>query len=95
MLAGWARLKYSHLFHAAVSSSSPLQAQLDFPQYNDLMRDALASDADGVGGSEECALAVETGDCGQAMGDGRDQRLAGGGLNPLRTTPIILSINYF
>lgn len=61
MLAGWARLKYPHLFHAAVSSSSPLQAQLDFPQYNEVMRDSLASSADGVGGSEECAAAVETG----------------------------------
>ena len=34
MLAGWARLKYPHLFYAAVSSSSPLRAKLDFPQYN-------------------------------------------------------------
>ena len=32
MLAGWARLKYPHLFHAAVSSSSPMMAQLDFPE---------------------------------------------------------------
>ncbi|CAM9474670.1 unnamed protein product, partial [Discosporangium mesarthrocarpum] len=30
MLAGWARLKFPHLFHAAVSSSSPLLAQTDF-----------------------------------------------------------------
>ncbi|CAN0185478.1 unnamed protein product, partial [Laminaria digitata] len=61
MLAGWARLKYPHLFHAAVSSSSPLRAQLDFPQYAEVMRDSLASGVDGVGGSEECAVAVESG----------------------------------
>lgn len=63
MLAGWARLKYPHLFHAAVSSSSPLQAQLDFPEYAEVMRDSLATEEDGVGGSEECASAVETGRC--------------------------------
>ena len=62
MLAGWARLKYPHLFHAAVSSSSPLQAQLDFPQYAEVVRDALATSGNGVGGSEACAVAVETGE---------------------------------
>ncbi|CAN0577169.1 unnamed protein product, partial [Ectocarpus sp. 12 AP-2014] len=61
MLAGWARLKYPHLFHAAVSSSSPMKAQVDFPQYAEVMRDSLASVVDGVGGSEECASAVEAG----------------------------------
>lgn len=85
MLAGWARLKYPHLFHAAVSSSSPLQAQLDFPQYNEVMRDSLASSADGVGGSEECAAAVETGACGQAVGDGYGPRRAGRGLTADRS----------
>lgn len=29
-LAAWARLKYPHLIHAAVSSSGPLLAKLDF-----------------------------------------------------------------
>lgn len=62
MLAGWARLKYPHLFHAAVSSSSPLLAQLDFPQYAEVMRDSLADGEDDVGGSEECASAVEKGE---------------------------------
>jgi serine protease 16 len=33
MLAGWARLKYPHLFHAAVASSAPVKAQLDFQGY--------------------------------------------------------------
>lgn len=63
MLAGWARLKYPHLFHAAVSSSSPMLAQLDFPEYAEVMRDALAATDDDVGGSEECATAVEVGEC--------------------------------
>eukprot|EP00904_Undaria_pinnatifida_P007440 jgi/Undpi1/3826/HiC_scaffold_16.g07195.m1 len=69
MLAGWARLKYPHLFHAAVASAAPLQAQLNFPQYHDIWRDALACESDGVGGSEECAVAVETGARGQATID--------------------------
>ncbi|CAN0419518.1 unnamed protein product, partial [Laminaria digitata] len=29
MLAGWAGLRYPHLFHAAVASSAPLREQLD------------------------------------------------------------------
>ncbi|CAM9504375.1 unnamed protein product [Pylaiella littoralis] len=61
MLAGWARLKFPNLFHAAVSSSSPLKAKLNFPQYTELMRDSLASDAEGVGGSEKCAKAIAKG----------------------------------
>ena len=32
MLSAWSRLKYPHLIYAAVSSSSPVQAQLDFPE---------------------------------------------------------------
>ncbi|CAM9336665.1 unnamed protein product, partial [Hapterophycus canaliculatus] len=61
MLAGWARLKFPHLFHAAVSSSSPIKAQLDFPEYAEVMRDSLASGVDGIGGSEKCAAAVAKG----------------------------------
>ena len=33
MLAAWARLKYPHLFHAAVASSAPMTAELDFQGY--------------------------------------------------------------
>lgn len=30
-LAAWARIKYPHLIHAAVSSSAPVHAEADFP----------------------------------------------------------------
>lgn len=59
MMAGFARLKLPHLFHAAVSSSAPWQAVVDMPQYNDVVSDALANPA--VGGSAECASAVADG----------------------------------
>jgi len=36
MLAAWARSKFGHLFHAAVSSSSPVEAILDMQGYNDV-----------------------------------------------------------
>lgn len=77
MLAGWARLKCPHLFHAAVSSSAPLRAQLDFTHYTETIRDSLASESDGVGGSEECAVAVETGARGHATRDVHGPRRAG------------------
>lgn len=32
MLAAWGRSKFPHLFHAAISSSSPIQASADMPQ---------------------------------------------------------------
>lgn len=52
MLAGWARLKFPHLVYASVSNSSPVQAQLDFPEYYDHVSFALSYEV--VGGSEEC-----------------------------------------
>lgn len=36
-------------------------------QYAEVMRDSLATDEDGVGGSEECAAAVESGVRGQPL----------------------------
>jgi len=52
MLSAWSRLKYPHLIFAAVSNSSPVQAQLDFPEYNDRVAYDLRDVA--VGGSEAC-----------------------------------------
>ena len=32
-LAAWLRLKYPHLIHGSISTSRPLIAQADFPEY--------------------------------------------------------------
>ncbi|CAB9515139.1 Thymus-specific serine protease [Seminavis robusta] len=52
MLAGWARLKYPHLIHAAVSNSAPIQASLDMPSYNDRVGFDLQYER--IGGSQDC-----------------------------------------
>ena len=59
MLAGWVRLKYPHLIHAAVSSSAPVQAQANFQGYNDVVAASMANT--GVGGSTACASAIQKG----------------------------------
>jgi len=59
LMAGYARLKLPHLFHAAVSSSAPWRAVVDMPQYNNVVAAALANEA--VGGSPACAEAVREG----------------------------------
>ncbi|XP_072471635.1 thymus-specific serine protease [Notamacropus eugenii] len=55
-LAAWARLKFPHLIWAAVASSAPVQAQLDFSSYNQVVSRSLADPA--VGGSSKCRRAV-------------------------------------
>jgi len=59
MLAGFARLKYPGAFHAAVSSSAPVRAQVDFRGYLDVVAASLAQPS--VGGSTACAAAVQEG----------------------------------
>lgn len=59
MMAAMARLRYPHLFHAAVSSSSPLQAQVEMPGYNIVVGDSMA--ATDVGGSEACRQVIADG----------------------------------
>ncbi len=56
MLAAWARLRYPHLIHAAVASSAPVGAVLNFRGYNDVVGAALANPL--VGGDAACAGAV-------------------------------------
>lgn len=59
MLAGWARLKYPHLIHAAVSNSAPIQAEVDYPEYNN--RVAFDLQYDRIGGSRECLHVFQEG----------------------------------
>jgi pimeloyl-ACP methyl ester carboxylesterase len=58
MLAGWARLKYPDLIHAAVASSAPIFAQINFRGYNNVVFDSLANGL--VGGSAACAATMAT-----------------------------------
>ncbi|XP_078287160.1 LOW QUALITY PROTEIN: thymus-specific serine protease [Rhinoraja longicauda] len=56
-LSAWFRLKFSpHLVHAAVASSAPVRAQLDFTTYNKVVSQSLSNPV--VGGSPECRAAV-------------------------------------
>ncbi|KAM8953164.1 putative serine protease K12H4.7 [Pelodytes ibericus] len=41
-LAAWYRIKYPHLAYAAVASSAPLNAVVNFPEYLDVVQDSLA-----------------------------------------------------
>lgn len=59
MLAGWFRVKFPHLVHAAVASSAPVHAQVEMPEYND--RVAYAFSAASVGGSPNCTAAIADG----------------------------------
>jgi serine protease 16 len=56
MLAAWSRLTFPHLIHAAVASSAPVGAVLNFQGYNDVVGDALADAA--VGGDAACVAGV-------------------------------------
>jgi serine protease 16 len=40
-LSAWMRLKYPHLIHAAVSSSAPVLAKVDFGEYNNIVAQSL------------------------------------------------------
>eukprot|EP00475_Leptophrys_vorax_P015941 TRINITY_DN22328_c0_g1_i2.p1 TRINITY_DN22328_c0_g1~~TRINITY_DN22328_c0_g1_i2.p1 ORF type:complete len:317 (-),score=63.01 TRINITY_DN22328_c0_g1_i2:51-1001(-) len=59
MLAGWFRLKFPHLVHAAVSSSAPAMMYVDFQGYNDVV--AQSTGAEIIGGSERCVSIVRDG----------------------------------
>lgn len=55
-LSAWLRLRLPHLIHTALSTSSPVQAQLNFRGYNDVVAASLADPQ--VGGSPACTAAV-------------------------------------
>ena len=59
MISAWSRLLFPSVIHAAVSSSSPVQAQLDMGEYNDWTARTLTQET--VGGSKECLARVEEG----------------------------------
>jgi thymus-specific serine protease len=58
MLAAWLRSKHPDLFYAAVSSSAPVQARVNMQGYQDVLARSLTAPI--VGGSAECANAVDT-----------------------------------
>ena len=59
VVAAYARLKFPHAVTAAVSNSAPLQAQLDFPEYNQHVAVDLSNPL--IGGSDECLDVFVTG----------------------------------
>ena len=61
MLAGWSRIKFPHLVHAAVASSAPVQAQVEMRGYNDLVAQAYEVQDNGVGGSAACRRNIALG----------------------------------
>ena len=59
MLAGWFRVTYPNLVHAAVASSAPVIAKLDMQEYNDVTAEAYALPS--VGGSDACRANIADG----------------------------------
>ncbi|ELU12877.1 hypothetical protein CAPTEDRAFT_173918 [Capitella teleta] len=56
-LSAWFRIKYPHLVHAAVASSAPVRALVDFQGYNDVVAASLSATI--VNGSDKCLSQVK------------------------------------
>ena len=56
VLSAWTRLRLPHLVHAAVSTSSPVESQVDFTGYNDVCARSFAYPL--VGGSPACTANI-------------------------------------
>ena len=65
MVAGFSRLKYPDIISAAVASSAPVEATLNYQGYNFVVGEAIANPL--VGGSKECRASVE--EAFAALGD--------------------------
>ena len=59
MLSALLRFSYPHLFFGAVSSSAPLQAQVEMKEYDDIVAESLSNAY--VGGSTECLTIIKEG----------------------------------
>lgn len=59
MMAGLARLRYPHMVHASVSSSSPLEAQVEMAEYYEVVANSMSNEY--VGGSSDCLNAIKDG----------------------------------
>ncbi|XP_043940170.1 thymus-specific serine protease-like [Protopterus annectens] len=55
-LSAWFRLKFPHLVYAAVASSAPVRAEMDFTGYNKVVSQSLSDPV--VGGSPKCRRAT-------------------------------------
>ncbi|XP_063793920.1 thymus-specific serine protease [Pseudophryne corroboree] len=51
-LSAWFRMKFPHLVYAAVASSAPVRAELDFIDYNKVVAQSLSDPV--IGGSTKC-----------------------------------------
>eukprot|EP00494_Astrolonche_serrata_P034396 UN34665 len=59
MMSSFSRLKLPHLIFGSISSSAPVQAQVDYIGYLDVVAKSLSNSL--VGGSQDCVNAITSG----------------------------------